>query len=530
MFNVKDNIINLDNKKQTKEKKNLISKQYLLFKSAALSMIENNNISDRNKQLSVIRQLEILTGYKLLAAELKDLHQAINQINFKNNDFVVIRYVKDKLNSIPTIFYTGTIYRYNTDKGNYIKVDDKDLKKEFLSDGDVPEKKQNSRNATEYVNLLHTLADSDIEEISKKYINCKNCVYDIETDTMLEHSPELKTVVQINANIKAISQEEFNKSIFKTKFLNAIFEPDTQNLIQEMFALLISPHAKEVNKMFVLYGDGSNGKSALADIAESLLGAENNANIDLNDFNKLENRFALTSLLGKHYNINTDAEKCNGLGSEFKRAIGGETIDIEEKGKNKLKLKINMTYVFALNNLPKNNGDRSHGFYRRSCIIPMNKIFGTEKEVQEGKADIVADEAIIKTIIDKELDIVLFWAIEGLQRLITNNYNLSESKAAAESLEDFKRETNTAYDFFETHIVRVADKKKKMFVTDAYNKYCEFLRDTCREDIRMSITSFGKELKKHIPKNAECKKCRANTGYYYSHCELIELEDMEKEF
>ena len=67
--------------------------------------------------------------------------------------------------------------------------------------------------------------------------------------------------------------------------------------------------------------------------------------------------------------------------------------------------------LFSCNNIPKNYGDRSEGFYRRLIIIRF------DHAVPENKKD--------PDLLDKlrlEADGIFLFALEGLKRLIKNRY------------------------------------------------------------------------------------------------------------
>lgn len=75
--------------------------------------------------------------------------------------------------------------------------------------------------------------------------------------------------------------------------------------------------------------------------------------------------------------------------------------------------------------------DKTDGFYRRQLII-------TTKDKVEGRKD--APYLIDK--LRKERDGFFLWALEGLQRLISNNYVFTERVDAKQNLMDAQGEGN----------------------------------------------------------------------------------------
>ncbi|HHD2824478.1 TPA: phage/plasmid primase, P4 family [Clostridium perfringens] len=366
-----------------------------------------------------------------------------------------------------------------------------------------------SNRAKEVIESIRTITYSNkTKNHNKRYINVLNGVIDIESKKLLEHNPNFKTTLQFKANY--IEEEKF-KELFETstfkKFLETTLSEKNIVTLQEMFGLILSPHAKEVQKSFILLGDGSNGKSAVADIIVGLLGG--NSHISCLGFSDFEKQFDLASIEGKHLNMNTDDES-TGLekSGTFKKVIAGDPVDIERKGKDKIPYQPNMTCVIGLNKLPA-TADKSHGFYRRQCIITFEQTFGNEKEVKSGRANKLKDPTMIKNIIDNELDIVLAWALQGLYRLIKNNFILSENEEVDAALEEFRLDTDTVYAFFKDKITLSPFDDEKItakVLYTAYENYCEnvvMAKPQSNKNLGLGLKALG------------CKSVRRNTGVIY---------------
>lgn len=518
--------------KNKPENKEHDTEAYKRIEASAINIISSFGITGRNKQLRVIKQLESAAGIKLPASAVSQLQAKLKTVYIKDEEkFITYDYVIEKIRAVPTIDYCGTVARYNAEKGVYVKVEDKDLKKEFMFASDVPSKNKNSYNSNEYMKQYHLLAVAQEAEYNKDYINCKNGVYSIKTGELLKHDPKYRTVLQVNADYGCTGKEQFENSVFKKQLLDGLFDDKTQLLVQEMFALLISPHAKEVHKAFILHGSGSNGKSVLASIIIALLGENNRAEISINDFDRTNGRFELCNIADKHYALDTDTQECNGVGTMFKKAVSGETITIEKKGENKINMNLNMTYVFALNKLPKGNGDKSYGFYRRTCVIPMYKTYGTEEEIKAGKAQFLEDKTLESKIISNELNIVFTWAMEGLKRLMANNWKLTESEAVEQANEEFRKTTDSIYDFFKHYKFVEGSKSDKILKKELYEKYKEFMEDTREGQTARTQTTFFVEIKKYLPKNVSYKMQTVRIGgkrsQAYVGLTLAEIEDLE---
>ena len=133
-------------------------------------------------------------------------------------------------------------------------------------------------------------------------------------------------------------------------------------------------------KSFVFVGAPNAGKSTLLNVVqEILLGSENVSNIP---WQNLGDRFNRAELFGKLANIFADLPSKsiddNGM---FKALTGEDFITAERKNKDPFSFRPYARFLFSCNEIPRNYGDRSEGFYRRLLIIRF------EKSVPKAKRD-----------------------------------------------------------------------------------------------------------------------------------------------
>jgi putative DNA primase/helicase len=134
--------------------------------------------------------------------------------------------------------------------------------------------------------------------------------------------------------------------------------------------------------------------------------------------------------------------------------------------------------------MPRNYGDRSEGFYRRLVIIPFTKA------IPENKRD-----PDIRSKLAKERDGILMWALEGLRRLIRNEYRFSETETTKAEIERYRVESNSALQFFQECCKLDGNNwKARTDVFDAYKRFCQ---DNCLRP--MSQTSFNKDIERTYP-------------------------------
>ena len=109
--------------------------------------------------------------------------------------------------------------------------------------------------------------------------------------------------------------------------------------------------------------------------------------------------------------------------------------------------------------------DRSDGFYRRQLIL-------TTKDKPLSRVD----DPDIAEKMAAEVEGILLWAFEGLQRLVKNGFQFTESDRAKRNRELVKRDNNNVFDFLESegYIRLKADactSSKELY--EVYKMWCE---------------------------------------------------------
>lgn len=303
-------------------------------------------------------------------------------------------------------------------------------------------------------------------------INVKNGLYNILDDSFKPHNPQYLSTVQINASYAPEAKcPEF------LKFLESMLPKEEINLIQEILGYLLIP-VNKAQKSFVFVGAANAGKSTLLAVAqEILLGSDNVSNIP---WQSLADRFKTAELFGKLANIFADLPSKNVDDNGIFKALTGEDYVIaERKNKNPFSFKPYARLLFSCNEIPKNYGDRSDGFYRRLIIIRF------DKSVPEGKRD-----ANLREKLATERDGILMWAIAGLKKLIDHGYNFSETERTKSELQRYKIESNSVLSFAEEFCE--IKESATVFRDDLFTRYKEYCHNAGLKPV--SQTNFNKEV------------------------------------
>ena len=354
------------------------------------------------------------------------------------------------------IFTAGQFYMFSD--GVYKEIS-RQLMRKMIKEKMIPAftKAHQIQDTENQVSLL-TYKGTDEINNNPYLINVKNGIYDVSKDTLIPHSADILSTVQLAVNYKP----EADCPKFK-KFLEEAMQGDMEQvgLIQEILGYLLIPITK-AQKCFVLVGVAAAGKSVLLGVInEVILGRENVSNVA---WQALNERFKTAELFGKLANIFADLPTKNiddnGI---FKALVGEDYITAERKNRDPFSFKSTARLVFSCNSIPANYGDRSEGFYRRLLIITFEHAVPEEKR----------DPDIIEQF-KSEADGIFMFALEGLRRLIANHFKFSETEKNKVALQLYREQSDSVLSFVKECCE--LDPKRSVGSTEffnAYQSYCE---------------------------------------------------------
>lgn len=285
-------------------------------------------------------------------------------------------------------------------------------------------------------------------------LNLKNGLYDIRTKELKEHDPKILSTIQLDVSYRSDAKGE----VFE-KFIHEVV-PDKENLllVQEMMGYSLTSF-NNAKKAFIFNGQGDTGKSTVLNIIEDMVTSKHIANIPIQG---LGSRFNTAELFGKLVNIYADLPSTPIRdGSMLKVLTGNDKVQAERKGQDPFTFRNKAKFIFSCNGLPPNYGDRSDAFYNRLIIIPFDNSVPKEKQ-----------DPHLRDKLNKELDYIFNWALEGLERLIDNDFIFTENKATLEATEEYKLYSNSVLVF----VKECCELDPKVYVasTELYNEYKEY--------------------------------------------------------
>ena len=308
------------------------------------------------------------------------------------------------------------------------------------------------------------------------YIAFKNGLYNIETDELIDFSPDIVITNKINFDY---DPDVYSELVDKTLDKLACSDEHVRMLLEECIGYCFY-RRNELRKSFILTGEKENGKSTFLAMIENLLGRENTASLDLKE---LGDRFKTAELVNKLANIGDD------IGDEFipnpavfKKLSSGNPISVERKGQDPFDFSNYAKLLFSANNIPRIK-DKSGAVISRLVIIPFDARFSPD--------DPDFDPYIKYKLIQEEpMQYLINLGIEGLKRVLKNR-KFTTSQKVEQALEEYEENNNPILLFFKEDI-KIENEPTNLI----YQKYTEFC--LANSFSPMSNIEFSKQVKKHL--------------------------------
>lgn len=349
----------------------------------------------------------------------------------------------------------------------------------------------------------HMASEKDFNT-NEKYINFKNGLYNIDTKVLERHNSDILYTRQVNTEYNKDTVLKGYHTFYKyvrDLCTNAAGEIDWQvyKALQEIAGLAISNvYGYRTKKAAFLYSPvGNTGKSQFLGLIGHLIGQENITNIPLQNMNEDKGRFALANIGRVRLIANGDQSKADVKDSStFKSLTGGDSVKTEAKGKDIASRIFKGFIIIACNDLPYIADDKGEHVYRRMYTVPC--------------VHTIAEKDRDASILDKmlqELPAIVNWAIEGLHRLIDNNYTFTEIEAGNKYIENYRKNSDTVFSFLDDEGYTITkDPNDKVSKKTLYKKYICY----CNKEERQQVSP--KQFKDRITKLTGLSEQRTYVG------------------
>lgn len=301
-------------------------------------------------------------------------------------------------------------------------------------------------------------SNQEIFDSDYKKLILKNGMYDFEGMELVDYDSNVLSTIK-----HPIFYDELKKCPKFDKFLDSCFDGDQIRITQVLEMMALSFIKKYIiQKGYVNYGIGSNGKSTFLNILRNMLALQNTSSIPMQLFQT--SQFMGYELRGKCANISADGgiDPITKTGY-IKSILGGDAIRCEQKRKDPFDFMPFVTLIFTFNELPVVN-DSSDGFARKIQPIHWdNRFYGDKKD---SKVDDIAYNSDERSGIFNKL-------IPIIKRLIDEK-KLSHENTVQETKTIWLSRSDSFFKFKNDHIVMGAEYKVEINrVKDYYKQICD---------------------------------------------------------
>ncbi|WP_337970302.1 phage/plasmid primase, P4 family [Virgibacillus salexigens] len=324
----------------------------------------------------------------------------------------------------------------------------------------------------------------------KHLLNVQNGYLDLHTGELRDHDKD-----KFFTKIASIEYTDKIDCPMWVDFLNQIFDgnQDLIHYMQRSVGYSLSGSTEE-QMMFILHGNGRNGKSVFLDIITEMLGnyttniqpqtimvkqQTNNASPDI------------AKLAGAR--LVTTTEPNEGMRFDeglIKQLTGGDRVSARFLHENEFEFTPQFKLWMATNHKPFIRGT-DDGIWRRMAIIPFTV------QIPENKVD-----KNLKYKLRREMTAILNWAVEGYREW--QRVGLKEPQIIKDQRNSYRTEMDVVELFISECCYRKAGEREKS--KDLYQVYKGWAKDNGQ--YTMNSTKFGKEM------SHKFQKIRSNGSWY----------------
>lgn len=423
-----------------------------------------------------------------------DLNDTGNARRFSDRFGPDVRYNYDNAR---WMIWNGTYWQ--TDMREYVKVLAEVMAEEMMSEAWSENDEVKRNRLLHNVNRIYNAGGKEAllreaqhlegvpvfnDELDKdpRLLCCLNGVLDMST--MSFKDPDKADLISMCAGCEADLEGEPTTFI---KTINDMFEGDQEviHYLQKAFGYSCSNDTRE-QCMFILYGDGNNGKSMLLDVIKEALGGyaitsrpqllteQRNGNSNLEEIARLKGkRFIVVeeAKAGDKLDESLVKSMTSGIGNQVARFLYANSFEFPVTGK----------IWMATNYKPVIRGT-DKGIWRRIKIIPLHVDF-------EGRED-----RDLKSKLLKELPQILGWLLKGYKMYLEEG--LREPECVKGAIKGYREEMDIVAKWISECCEVRADYYEQAGALFAnFNAFCKQ-----GKEFEMSQTLFGRNLGKKFEK------------------------------
>ncbi|MFJ7753190.1 phage/plasmid primase, P4 family [Peribacillus muralis] len=353
------------------------------------------------------------------------------------------------------------------------------------------------------IESMISLAEAEVpiipEDLDKDIMlfNCNNGVINLKTGEFLEHNRDFYmnkiSPIDYYSEAKCPLWEKFLEDIMQDAEGNVKY--DLIEFLQKAIGYSLTGETKE-HALFVLYGNGRNGKSTFLDTIRQLFGDYGTqANSESFTLKKTDSvRSDLATLKGSRLVVSSESEEGAKLAESLvKQLTGGDAIQARFLYGNPFVYTPQFKIFLMTNHKPiiQNNDE---GIWRRIRLIPFTVTIPKEK----------IDYDLPDKLLAQEMPGILRWAVEGC--LKWQKEGLGNPKEVQNATSSYRNEMDTIGNFLNENCLEHASAKS--YSKELYRQYeywCDDTGEECLQKVR-----FYKKIEER-----GYKKKKDNRGYFF---------------
>ncbi len=294
-----------------------------------------------------------------------------------------------------------------------------------------------------------------------------NGLYNIEGDDLLPYTPYVfkRTLLAATYNPRIIDHpvEEVYRGI--------IPDDDTRKFFFEMVGYMLFSPEQTIPAIFVIYGPGGTGKTALQTAITAALGAVNVSHLDLG---QISGTFTTAEMDGKLLNVCGETGPGGNRGpfmpdgQLLKKLSEGQSITVQRKNQAPYLMTPTAKLLFVTNSIP-DFGDSTSGMSRRLYVVPCREKQNAEARIYD------------KLVEDDAVSWLVNQALLGYRRFLKRNMRFSVSPQMSREAMAFNIQDSVC-DFLQTTFgtldpIVIHNSLEGRKATDVWQDYCEYMEE-----------------------------------------------------
>lgn len=277
---------------------------------------------------------------------------------------------------------------------------------------------------------------------NRRYVCFENCVLDVETGDVMEHSERFCTDIILN-----FSYDKDAKSALWDKVLSQTVPDEGMRRTLQQFcgAFFIDRARHKFEYACFVLGEGQNGKSVICKAIVNVLKNEDGNGQPVTNcittftpdqlFRSAQMDYHMAEVQGKIVNYCDDVSDKDFSGGDFKAFVSGSPfIGRSPYSREMTKVTKIPLMLCCANRIPPTTDD-SEGYFRRFLLINCpNKVDERDKDLQLES----------KLARDENRMAIFNWMYEGYRQLRANGYKIEMSDSVIEMKNDMKADSNSA--------------------------------------------------------------------------------------